>query len=100
MNLVTLAPGQTIRLDAGNLHAYLHGAGVELMGASIANVVRSGLTVKEADVDELLRCSTRHRSPIRCCQRMDGSTCHAADTCSCLRRGGDLTAVPSSSAST
>ena len=54
LNLVTLAPGQTIRLDAGNLHAYLHGAGVELMGAS-DNVVRGGLTVKEVDVDELLR---------------------------------------------
>lgn len=54
LNLVTLAPGQAIRLDAGNLHAYLHGAGIELMGAS-DNVVRGGLTVKEVDVDELLR---------------------------------------------
>ena len=54
LNLVTLAPGQTIRLDAGNLHAYLHGAGIELMGAS-DNVVRGGLTVKQVDVDELLR---------------------------------------------
>jgi mannose-6-phosphate isomerase len=53
LNLVTLAPGQAIRLDAGNLHAYLHGAGIELMGAS-DNVVRGGLTVKEVDVDELL----------------------------------------------
>lgn len=54
LNLVTLAPGQALRLDAGNLHAYLHGAGIELMGAS-DNVVRGGLTVKEVDVDELLR---------------------------------------------
>jgi mannose-6-phosphate isomerase len=54
LNLVTLAPGETIRLDAGNLHAYLHGAGIELMGAS-DNVVRGGLTVKDVDVDELLR---------------------------------------------
>jgi mannose-6-phosphate isomerase len=54
LNLVELSPGQTIRLDAGNLHAYLHGAGIELMGAS-DNVVRGGLTVKEVDVDELLR---------------------------------------------
>jgi mannose-6-phosphate isomerase len=54
LNLVTLAPGQTMRLDAGNLHAYLHGAGIELMGAS-DNVVRGGLTVKQVDVDELLR---------------------------------------------
>ena len=54
LNLVELEPGQAIRLDAGNLHAYLHGAGIELMGAS-DNVVRGGLTVKPVDVDDLLR---------------------------------------------
>lgn len=53
LNLVTLTPGQALRLDAGNLHAYLHGAGIELMGAS-DNVVRGGLTVKPVDVDLLL----------------------------------------------
>jgi mannose-6-phosphate isomerase len=53
LNLVVLAPGQALRLDAGNLHAYLRGAGIELMGAS-DNVVRGGLTVKPVDVDELL----------------------------------------------
>jgi mannose-6-phosphate isomerase len=54
LNLVALEPGQTIRLEAGNLHAYLRGAGIELMGNS-DNVVRGGLTSKEIDVDELLR---------------------------------------------
>ena len=54
LNLVVLAPGQAVRLDAGNLHAYLSGSGIELMGAS-DNVVRGGLTVKPVDVDELLR---------------------------------------------
>lgn len=54
LNLVHLEPGEAIRLDAGNLHAYLRGAGVELMGAS-DNVVRGGLTDKEIDVDLLLR---------------------------------------------
>ena len=53
LNLVTLEPGDAIRLDAGNLHAYLHGAGIELMGAS-DNVVRGGLTTKAVDVDLLL----------------------------------------------
>jgi mannose-6-phosphate isomerase len=53
LNLVTLEPGDAIRLDAGNLHAYLHGAGIELMGAS-DNVVRGGLTTKPVDVDLLL----------------------------------------------
>lgn len=54
LNHVVLEPGQAVRLDAGNLHAYLRGAGVELMGAS-DNVVRAGLTAKPVDVDELLR---------------------------------------------
>lgn len=54
LNLVRLEPGQALRLDAGNLHAYLRGSGIELMGAS-DNVVRGGLTVKPVDVDELLR---------------------------------------------
>ena len=54
LNRVTLQPGEALHLTAGNLHAYLSGAGVELMGAS-DNVVRGGLTVKHVDVDELLR---------------------------------------------
>lgn len=53
LNLVALEPGQCLRLDAGNLHAYLGGAGIELMGNS-DNVVRGGLTIKYVDVDELL----------------------------------------------
>ena len=44
----------TLRLDAGNVHAYLRGAGVELMGPS-DNVVRAGLTSKHVDIDELIR---------------------------------------------
>ena len=51
---VTLSPGRAIYLGAGNLHAYLHGTGVEVMGAS-DNVVRGGLTAKHVDVVELLR---------------------------------------------
>jgi mannose-6-phosphate isomerase len=54
LNRVVLQPGEAIHLTAGNLHAYLGGAGVELMGAS-DNVVRGGLTDKPVDVDELLR---------------------------------------------
>lgn len=41
-------------MPAGNLHAYLHGTGVEIMAAS-DNVLRGGLTPKHVDVDELLR---------------------------------------------
>ena len=58
LNYVMLEPGQALHLEAGNLHAYLHGAGIELMGAS-DNVIRGGLTVKPVDVDELLRVVDR-----------------------------------------
>ncbi len=54
LNHVVLEPGEALRLDAGNLHAYLGGAGIELMGAS-DNVVRAGLTAKPVDPAELLR---------------------------------------------
>lgn len=53
LNYVQLEPGEAIQLGPGNLHAYLSGAGVELMGAS-DNVVRAGLTTKRIDIDLLL----------------------------------------------
>ena len=53
LNRVLLQPGEAVFLGPGNLHAYLHGFGVEIMGAS-DNVVRGGLTVKHIDVEELL----------------------------------------------
>jgi mannose-6-phosphate isomerase len=54
LNRVTLEPGEALYLPAGNLHAYLSGAGVELM-ANSDNVLRGGLTPKHVDVPELLR---------------------------------------------
>jgi mannose-6-phosphate isomerase len=54
LNQVRLAPGEALWMPAGNLHAYLSGAGVEIMAAS-DNVLRGGLTPKRVDVDELLR---------------------------------------------
>ncbi len=53
LNLVELKPGQSLFLDAGQLHAYLDGVGVELM-ANSDNVLRGGLTPKHVDVSELL----------------------------------------------
>jgi mannose-6-phosphate isomerase len=53
LNLMRLEPGQALYLDAGNLHAYLHGVGVEIM-ASSDNVLRGGLTTKHMDEAELL----------------------------------------------
>ncbi len=51
---VTLAPGEALYLPAGNLHAYLQGAGIEVM-ANSDNVLRGGLTPKHVDVPELMR---------------------------------------------
>lgn len=51
---LALAPGEAIYLPAGNMHAYLRGAGVEIM-ASSDNVLRGGLTPKHVDLPELLR---------------------------------------------
>src|SRR3954467_4618417 len=52
-NHLTLAPGEAVFLPAGNLHAYLSGAGVEVM-ASSDNVLRGGLTNKHVDLAALI----------------------------------------------
>ena len=52
-NHLKLAPGEAVFLPAGNLHAYLSGAGVELM-ASSDNVLRGGLTSKHVDLAALI----------------------------------------------
>ena len=54
LNLICLEPGEAMFLDAGELHAYLEGLGIELM-ANSDNVLRGGLTAKYVDVSELLR---------------------------------------------
>jgi mannose-6-phosphate isomerase len=52
-NHLKLSPGEAVYLPAGNLHAYLSGAGVELM-ASSDNVLRGGLTAKHVDLAALM----------------------------------------------
>jgi mannose-6-phosphate isomerase len=54
LNRMVLQPGQAIFLPAGNLHAYLHGTGIEIL-ANSDNILRCGLTPKHVDVPELLR---------------------------------------------
>ncbi|GAA2963680.1 mannose-6-phosphate isomerase, class I [Actinokineospora diospyrosa] len=54
LNRLVLSPGEAIYLPAGNLHAYLHGTGVEIL-ANSDNILRGGLTPKHVDVPELLR---------------------------------------------
>ncbi|MDQ0617576.1 mannose-6-phosphate isomerase, class I [Arthrobacter globiformis] len=53
LNRLSLEPGEAVYLPAGNVHAYLHGLGVEVM-ASSDNVLRGGLTPKFIDIPELL----------------------------------------------
>lgn len=53
LNNVVLAPGEAMFVNAGVIHAYVSGFGVEIM-ASSDNVLRAGLTPKHMDVDELL----------------------------------------------
>lgn len=54
LNKFTLQPGEALYLDAGQLHAYVKGLGVEIM-ANSDNVLRGGLTPKHVDVPELVR---------------------------------------------
>ncbi|MCS4531399.1 mannose-6-phosphate isomerase, class I [Corynebacterium sp. ES2730-CONJ] len=54
LNYLVLQPGEAIFLDAGNLHAYCRGMGVEIM-ANSDNVLRGGLTSKHVDVPELVK---------------------------------------------
>jgi mannose-6-phosphate isomerase len=53
MNRLVLWPGQALFTPTGQLHSYLSGTGVEIMGNS-DNVLRCGLTPKHVDVSELL----------------------------------------------
>lgn len=53
MNRMAFGRFDGLFLPAGNLHAYLHGIGVEIM-ANSDNVMRGGLTPKHVDVTELL----------------------------------------------
>lgn len=71
LNLVHLRPGEGVWMPAGNLHAYLCGAGVEIMAAS-DNVLRCGLTPKRVDVPELLRVLRFEvlREPVRLPERV------------------------------
>ncbi|MBI9001664.1 mannose-6-phosphate isomerase, class I [Corynebacterium sp. CCM 9185] len=57
LNKINLNPGEAVFLDAGQLHAYVSGMGVEIM-ANSDNVLRGGLTSKHVDVPELVRVLT------------------------------------------
>jgi mannose-6-phosphate isomerase len=65
LNTIQLQPGEAVFIDAGVLHAYLQGSGLELM-ANSDNVLRCGLTPKYIDKNELLNIlDFEHHPPTR-----------------------------------
>lgn len=76
---VQLNPGDALYLPAGNLHAYVHGAGVEIM-ASSDNVLRGGLTPKHVDLDELVRVLDFRDDPIPIVHPRDEGSVHVYET--------------------
>lgn len=73
LNLLHLKPGQAMYLPAREIHAYLEGAGMEVM-ANSDNVLRGGLTTKHVDVPELLNTLTFSSGPPHILEgeRLDG----------------------------
>ena len=63
MNLVHLYPGQALHTPPRQLHAYVSGTAVEIMGCS-DNVLRAGLTQKHMDVPELLSVLDPQQAPL------------------------------------
>lgn len=53
MHHVKLAPGEALYLDAGTVHAYLHGTALEVQGSS-DNVLRAAFTEKHIDLEQFL----------------------------------------------
>jgi mannose-6-phosphate isomerase len=53
LNVILLQPGEALYINAGELHAYLKGSGLEIM-ANSDNVLRGGLTPKHMDLEELV----------------------------------------------
>lgn len=95
LHTVTLRRGEALYLPAGNIHAYLAGLGVELMGPS-DNVLRCGLTSKHVDVPELLEVLDFRTLPApRLAPQVTGAVTEFAPEGSGLRlrvvdRGGSL----------
>jgi mannose-6-phosphate isomerase len=101
-NHLKLAPGEAVYLPAGNLHAYLSGAGVEVM-ASSDNVLRGGLTGKHVDLAALIEVldfsdgkvpvlrpvlgpgGLRYPVPV---EEFDLTFCHLGETPGTLTTGG------------
>jgi mannose-6-phosphate isomerase len=62
MNHVRLAPGEALYLDAGTVHAYLHGMALEVQGSS-DNVMRAAFTDKHVDLNEFFAVARLDAAP-------------------------------------
>jgi mannose-6-phosphate isomerase len=80
MHHVRLGTGEALFVDAGEVHAYVEGFGLEVMLPS-DNVVRAGLTAKHRDVKEFLALAklTPVSSPIRVAPTVTSSTSRYQD---------------------
>ena len=73
LNLFELRPEEALYTPPGQLHAFVSGAGIELM-ANSDNVLRAGLTSKHVDVDELLAAADlRPAAPARVVPRPESA---------------------------
>ena len=54
LNTIQMQPGEALFMEAGIMHAYLQGTGLEIM-ANSDNVLRCGLTPKNIDKAELMK---------------------------------------------
>lgn len=77
LNHFTLEPGEALFLEAGVLHSYVQGAGVEIM-ANSDNVIRGGLTTKHIDTVQLSKIAVTEPS-MPTVQRPSGDV-HTYDT--------------------
>jgi len=84
MRLISLKPGQALFLEAGEIHSYISGVGIELMGNS-DNVLRGGLTAKHVNVAELCDTLTFAQTP----PRVLSAEPEKADNCSIYRTSAE-----------
>jgi mannose-6-phosphate isomerase len=80
MHHVRLETGEALFVDAGEVHAYVEGFGLEVMLPS-DNVVRAGLTAKHRDVEEFLALAKLDPvpGPIRVVPAVENSTSRYQD---------------------
>lgn len=76
LNVVRLLPGEACFTEAGVVHSYQSGVGVEIM-ANSDNVVRAGLTPKQVDIPLLVQLTDGTPGPPPVVERVaDGASTH------------------------